>query len=393
MYYTLHRHVLRVSQAYVNSLREATAAQRRLYIVTASDDVKQGEQHRFTEKDREAAMRIANLRHTKYLSAHLAIYVGMRVLLFGKACVRLGLMNGCECAVEQIILADEEPDFEDVQVGTPTYLTYMPAGLVLRNLDAEWTLPTHTLPPLPRGYDRRGLFVLRPTTEYFSMTATDRKALQIRRIQFSIVAASARIVYNAQGESFHATVADLAIPPGMSAGVHWLACYVMLSRARSLDGLLILRLATREQLAAGAPAYLLKAVDRLLVLERKTTKLMRKHLQEFRDVLPPAVLNLFDDTALQEETLAFAATTEETESAAPASAAQPSHVQAATATTPSDAGSKCHAASTAAIPEPLPSKHQDVGSDRGRVPRQAQVPTRGPECDAAFAPDGYGVSE
>ena len=38
-----HRHVLRDGQSYVNAPREAAARKRRLYILTASDDVREGD--------------------------------------------------------------------------------------------------------------------------------------------------------------------------------------------------------------------------------------------------------------------------------------------------------------------------------------------------------------
>eukprot|EP00973_Karenia_brevis_P067150 9338084-Karenia_brevis.AAC.1 len=87
----------------------------------------------------------------------------------------------------------------------------------------------------------------------------------------------------------------------MSAEVHWLACYVMLSRARSLAGLLILRLATRSELSAGAPSYLIDAVERLLQLERDSTGKVRDHLMKFTHILPPEILQLFDEASADEQ--------------------------------------------------------------------------------------------
>jgi len=95
----------------------------------------------------------------------------------------------------------------------------------------------------------------------------------------------------------------------MSPAVHWLASYVILSRARSLEGLLLLRLASREQLSTGAPAYLVEAVDRLLALEKISSELMRTHLAQLRAVLPEDILHLFEDTAVDEEAAAFAGAT------------------------------------------------------------------------------------
>ena len=291
----------------MNALRDAVQARQRLYVINAADAVAAGSDEKFGATERWEALRIMNLRRTKHLPGQLPLYVGMRVLLFGKACVELSLMNGCECQVEQIVLADEEAEFADVEVGVPTQLEYMPAGIVLRAVDADWLLPSHLLPPLPASFDRRGVFVLAPAVDYFSMTTTSQVTLQIRRVQFSVVPASARIVYNAQGEGFYAAVVDLARPPNMSEDVHWLASYVMLSRARTLEGLLILRLATRQQLSRGAPSYLVEAIDRLLELERTSAVMMRAHLAQCRDILPAAVLQLFDDDVVEKEAAAFAA--------------------------------------------------------------------------------------
>ena len=52
-------------------------------------------------------------------------------------------------------------------------------------------------------------------------------------------------VYAAQGSTFEAVVADMQKPLNYDAAQHWLACYVMLSRAESLEGFLVLRPATR----------------------------------------------------------------------------------------------------------------------------------------------------
>ena len=295
--YVVHRHVVRVSQAYVAAVQESVARHVRFFVVTAVDEVKAEDETKFTDEEKLAALRVPNPRHTHYLSGHLPLYIGMSVLLFGKACVKLGLMNGCECEVVHIILADEEDPLNAIRVGEPTALTYLPAGIVLRVKNADWKLPSSTMPPLPAGFDRRGVFVLHPSSNYFNFVTAKRETIGIRRTGFTILPASVRIVYNAQGESLSPLILDMARPPKMDERILWLACYVMLSRASSLKDLLILRLPTREQLSLGAPAYLVDAIERLLQLERKSNALMKQHLQQFCDVLPPEILQLFDDNA------------------------------------------------------------------------------------------------
>ena len=127
-----------------------------------------------------------------------------------------------------------------------------------------------------------GEFLLGHKTDYFKFGHTKTAVVNVRRTHFQVVPADTRIVYAAQGESFEAAVLDMARPPLMSLSVHWLANYVMLSRATSLDGLLVLRLCTRQELMNGAPSYLLAEVDRLLDLERSSWEILRSRLEYLR---------------------------------------------------------------------------------------------------------------
>ena len=86
-----------------------------------------------------------------------------------------------------------------------------------------------------------------------------------------VAPADTRIVYAAQGETFDAVVADMQRPPSMDPDTHWLACYVMLSRARTLEGFLVLRPALFKELSRLPPQYLLDEIDRLLALEKEST--------------------------------------------------------------------------------------------------------------------------
>ena len=61
----------------------------------------------------------------------------------------------------------------------------------------------------------------------------------MRRTQFSAVPANAVIVYGARGESYDTAIADLGMPPSQDPHISWLAVCVMLTRCKSLDGLLL----------------------------------------------------------------------------------------------------------------------------------------------------------
>ena len=115
---------------------------------------------------REELQAIVRPHDVQHLPGLCLLYIGMRVLLYSKDCIRLGLMNGCECEVEHIVFADEEhiPDDGDLVAGRAHRLQYMPTALLLRSVDAPWQLPVGNLPTRPSHItSRRGLFLLEPS--------------------------------------------------------------------------------------------------------------------------------------------------------------------------------------------------------------------------------------
>ena len=306
--YVGHRHAIRTAQAYTNAVDASSEKGVPLYIVCAADSVRDGDRGRYTDAVKERILRIPNLRDTQNRPGFLPLFEGMRVLLFSKDCVRLGLMRGCECSVEAIKVAPQEQLPPATRLGEPLRLRYLPEGLVLRALGAEWTLPESQLPPLPEDVDRRGLFVIVPETVYLQVNLGGKDGkLHVRRTQFAVIPASARVSYGAQGETWDAVVGDVRRPPGMSDEILWLSCYVIISRARTLEGLLFTRLCERKELEAGAPKYLVEEIDRLLHLEQTSTKALYAYLRSTDVPLPAAIRRLFDAAALAAEAATCAA--------------------------------------------------------------------------------------
>ena len=79
----------------------------------------------------------------------------------------------------------------------------------------------------------------------------------------------------------------------MAKDLFWLACYVMFSRAKTLEGLLCLRLPTTEELNTGPPEHILVEIDRLLALERSSEKRLHLELRNRSQDLPGIVRDLF----------------------------------------------------------------------------------------------------
>ena len=107
VHYVLHRHQLRVCQAFRNAAATCAAAMQPLYVSVACDEL-EGGPGRLTDEVRALLLKKNNLSFVKNLPGTLPLYRGMRVLLYSKLCVRLQLMNGCVCVLEDIIFADEE---------------------------------------------------------------------------------------------------------------------------------------------------------------------------------------------------------------------------------------------------------------------------------------------
>ena len=225
-----------------------------LYIVQALDvPVSSYEAPKFTPEVRRELLHRASPELTKGLPSFLPLQVGMKLIMASKECVRLGIMKGCTCTLKHIVLAAEEDALHpDTFIpGEPIPLKFMPISLLLQAEDADWTLAHDDLPRnLPKGMSRRGLFQLRPTSDYLRV-AVGEEYISVRRTTFSVVPADTITVYAAQGRTFNVVLADMAKPPGMTPEQHWLACYVMLSRSRGIGGLLVLRPATREELPTG----------------------------------------------------------------------------------------------------------------------------------------------
>jgi len=197
------------------------------------------------------------LRKTARKPSLLLIYEGARMLLEGKDCRLLGLMNGAEVVVEKIILNDNEAWAETRTVhSNAKQLKYMPTAIIVRVPDVDWILPLELLGPLNDKQlpaDLRGIFIIRPDTSGAFKYMHKGILWSVKRTQLNLIPANAIIVYGAQGESFDSAIVDLGIPPGQGPELFWLACYVMLTRCKSLDGLLILRLPPREALQVGPP--------------------------------------------------------------------------------------------------------------------------------------------
>ena len=297
----VHRHKIRAMRSLEAAKRYCREHKEPLFMVQARDDVvHDADRPSFTSAVRDEMLKFVNPEQTRGLSSFLPLHVGMKLVLSSKECVRLSLVKGCVCTLRSIVFADREDLPYDQEPGVPHMLRYMPAALVLQADGADWTLAGSDLPKklakLPKR-KRLGLFQLSATTEYLRVKSGE-KYIHAKRTSFPVLPADAITVYAAQGATHRAVIGDMAKPPSMPSHIHWLACYVMLSRATSLEGLLVLRPATRAELTAGGPPWLLAELDRLERMERESHAELVQYLERLPEhVIPSEVWDLLREDA------------------------------------------------------------------------------------------------
>ena len=296
----VNRHSLRAALAYTITLRQSSAANRTFFLVHAADDITKPHHCDLDEPDvRRRLLSLANPRRTGDLPGILPCYIGCRYRLYSqKLCVQLGLMNGALVELLHLYLSDHDRDFAaQHHAGDLTVLRHLPRCLVLRAVDAVWTLPDACVGHLrPHLDDLTGVFLLHPLTTYFPYTLSSLVSVRVRRTAFPLLPANVCITYAAQGESWPRVVLDMSMPPRTDPHTHWLCMYVQLSRARNLDQLHVLRLPPRTAFEVGPPHYLRDELSRLHTLETATTDTLRAYLTAMPDC-PPFIRALFTGSA------------------------------------------------------------------------------------------------
>ena len=298
----VHRHNIRVMRSLENAREESRKWRVPLYILQAKDEAVHAEdKHKLTKNVQEELLRRFNPDAAKGLPSFLPLYRGMRLLMASKDCVRFGLVKGCVCILRDIVLAEDESKPEHLPAGQPHHLTFMPVSLLLQAEGEVWTLPKAELPRnLPAHVNKRGLFQIRPTYDYLR-AKFENDYFSVRRSTFLIKPADTITVYAAQGSTFDTIIVDMKKPPSMGEVTHWLACYVMLSRAKSIEGLLVLRPATRDQLSKKPPQFLLDELNRLEQIEKASLQELIDYLESLPLEVPAQIMELFAEDAVAKE--------------------------------------------------------------------------------------------
>ena len=147
-------------------------------------------------------------------------------------------------------------------------------GLVYIQLEkADFSLPLH----LPDG---------------------SRESIHVTRWNLPLTHAMVRTAMSSQGLTFKkGVIADLRRAGGMANGIWWLNVYVMLSRSKKLDNLILVGLTAnaRELFEAGPPAYIRQQTKALQAKAARTTLSVEQTARDMGLFVPgaPAVRNWF----------------------------------------------------------------------------------------------------
>eukprot|EP00742_Colponemidia_sp_Colp-10_P013665 GILJ01015450.1.p1 GENE.GILJ01015450.1~~GILJ01015450.1.p1 ORF type:complete len:670 (+),score=37.93 GILJ01015450.1:1352-3361(+) len=214
---------------------------------------------------------------TAGLPGILPMSIGSPVMLTSNLHVDKGLVNGARGTLRSIVFRTGAV----IDPSKPVFdTTSADIAYVLVELEKVWGAALQSLP--------EGIVPIVPVEKSFQWTESASAGsvqppglgrtptLSVKRKQLPIIPAFVLTDYKVQGKSFDNVIVDITKPPGNRDAV---GTYVCLSRARSLQGLAILRPFQRQVLMCCPPQALLDEMERLESIERKT--LRRLSLNEF----------------------------------------------------------------------------------------------------------------
>ena len=245
----------------------AQALGKRTVTVTAIDTYK------FTGENSAVSAQLQNWidLHAKssdceQLQKRTTYYIGQRVRFTRNQAPELGIANGALATIVNIVLATDQDDGA------------LPVAIYVKidNLNVQ------ILPPL-----QPGIMPIGPISATGSLIITrggKKVTCNYRRRAFPLVPTSCITDYKSQGSGFANVVLDLHYPPDGRSD-YALAAYVMLSRAKTLDGIRILRDFDGERLKSKFPEFIKTEWTRLCSLsESFTTEYMRHHSIHLDDI-------------------------------------------------------------------------------------------------------------
>ncbi|KAF5325769.1 hypothetical protein D9611_000667 [Ephemerocybe angulata] len=183
-------------------------------------------------------------RKTSDMLGKLPLFIGMKVMVTDNIALGHGIVNGMEGAVTDIVY---RCDARKRRIAEVVYIEIPNCGLRIPGLEPD------VVPILPKSV----------TVPYNVCGASTTRASSFRRSQVPLVPSYAYTDYKSQGRSLSRAIIDLVTARGQGV-------YVMLSRVKTLDGLLILRWFTPTKIYQKMSPELKTELERLHQINEDT---------------------------------------------------------------------------------------------------------------------------
>jgi hypothetical protein len=201
---------------------------------------------------------------TENIGGMLPLVPGMPMVVRDNLATEIGICNGATCTLRRVVLHENEEHLPKGP-GETNFLHYQPKMLIVHMDTKPGEEPIFDqFPGLSKGE-----FPIFPQTKTFTHATLG----SIKRTGFPVLPAFAITGYCAQGKTYSRAIIDLAKPTGRGAGpVNPADYYVLLSRLRTLEGVVILRPFDKANLLRQPNADLDKFFETLRELALKTAE-------------------------------------------------------------------------------------------------------------------------
>jgi hypothetical protein len=236
------------------------AAQGKLGVMVTSEDVLAATNEPPTDQVQLWIDKHGNPAQVRQLQRRTLYYVGQSVRFTHNICPEYGLANGSLGVVVEIQL---HPGQEDLQPDEHGHLHPNLPALILVKVQNLTVQVDESLDP--------GVVPVRPmcatgTLNVKPVNSTENITVRYTRTAFPLVPTRCITDFKSQGSGFSNVVVDLAYPEPTGRGDYGLAIYVMLSRARNLSGLRILRRFDHARLQIPFPPHVRQEWQRMQTL-------------------------------------------------------------------------------------------------------------------------------
>ena len=265
--------------------REAQQLKKMLVYVQAIDQPMGGA--KLTREEFRSALQQRSLTHTGRLSGLGGFYVGMRVRLCSKLSQKLRLVHDCTGAVIDIRFHSQEFLWPQDDWRENREHEAWARGFVRTRKMPECVFVKFDGLHLDLGYGP-GVVPIKPISRTWKFkthgSSADRRQrdVTLRRIQIPLLPERVRTCQTAQGMGMDAALLLLTRPKAHGEDDHWMHLYVMLSRLRTIDGLMIYELPERKLFERGPPRWLHEWLELFDARSQDTRARAQEIMQEFQ---------------------------------------------------------------------------------------------------------------